>query len=606
MNFDFSKIRDLLSEVVPSKQFEDMAYRLKALIFRMTNIRNSVKTGVLGFVAVTIVTLTLGPILFFLWTSIWDGYPGQLTGQFTVNHYISVYLDGFYDVQTLLSNSLVVAFGMTLIAILLGLMFAWLLVRTNLPTKGAIELVIISPYAVPGYIYAIIYITTYGPERGLVSTFVMELLGLQSSPFALYSVWGITVVAGINAVTTIYLLLVPALQNMDPALEEVGRVHGAKMRNTIRSITFPLILPAIASGALVTFLRGMGQFSVVDILGSRNGFDVYATAIWSAIRQFSPPRYGEASALAISLLLLTIVLVWYYRKITSRKEDFMTITGRGGQPQRWDLGKWRWPIAIGVWVVISVIWLLPILVMVMVSFHTMWPGYPDLSKLTLSHYETAITNPRLRHAFVNSVLVSLSGATIGTILVFGLAYYTERTKYRFRKLIDVLSLSPLAIPGIILGASVLFAFLWLGNIHPLVNLYDTLWIIIIGSVIVYLPFSSRIAIGNMVQIHSDIEESARVYGATWFQQLREIFLPLSKKTIVIIWFYLLIHIFQLLTIAIMTYTSNTEVAPIAIFNIFNQQANIEFVSAVSTLFIAIMVIILGIFRYYGLTFYEMD
>jgi iron(III) transport system permease protein len=139
-----------------------------------------------------------------------------------------------------------------------------------------------------------------------------------------------------------------------------------------------------------------------------------------------------------------------------------------------------------------------------------------------------------------------------------------------------------------------------------INLYGTLWIIIIGSVIVYLPFSSRIAIGNIVQIHSDLEESARVFGASWLQQMREIFLPLSKKTTAILWFYLLIHIFQLLTIAIMTYTSKTEVAPVAVFSIFNQQANIEFVSAVSTIFIGLMVLVLLVFRYFGITFYELE
>lgn len=606
MKIELQKIQKMLSGRALRRRVNTVVDRLKSFIFHTASIKNPVKSGVLGVVAIAIISLTLAPILFFLWTSVWEGYPGQLSGNFTITHYVSVYLKGFYNIPTLLTNSIFVAFGMTIIAIVLGVIFAWLLVRTNLPTKGAIELVIISPYAVPGYIYAIIYITTYGPKRGLISTFLVDSLGLQSSPFALFSPWGITFVAGINAVTTIYLLLVPALQNMDPALEEVGRVHGAKMRNTIRSITLPLILPAIASGALVTFLRGMGEFSVVDILGSRNNYDVYATAIWKAIRQYSPPRYGEASALALSLLLLTIVLVWYYRKITSRKANFMTVTGRGGQPHRWDLGKWRWPVTIGVWILISVIWLLPILVMVMVSFHTMWPGHPDPAKFTVSHYVSAITSARLRHAFVNSVIVSVSGASIGTFLVFGLAYYTERTRYRFRKLLDVLSLGPLAVPGIILGASVLFTFLWIGNVHPLINLYDSLWIIVIGSVIVYLPFSSRIAIGNMVQIHSDIEESARVAGATWLQQLREIFLPLSRKTVVIIWFYLVIHIFQLLTIAIMTYTSDTEVAPIAIFNIFNQQASIEFVSAVSTMFIAVMVAILGIFRYFGMTFYEMN
>lgn len=565
-----------------------------------------VKRTVLGAIALTVALLTLIPLCFFLWTSVWTGYPGQFSAAFTVENFVSVYLEGGYEIPRLLSHSVFVAVGMTLIAVSFGLLLAWLLVRTNLPTKGAMELVIISPYAVPGYIYAIVYVATYGPDTGIVTTYVTELLGLQSSPFPLFSPWGITVVAGINGVTTIYLLTVPALQTMDPALEEAARIHGANIVSTVRSVTFPLILPAIVSGALVTFLRGMGEFSVVDILGSRNNFEVYATAIWEAIRQVSPPQYGEAAALAMSLLVITVVLVWYYRRITSRKADFMTLTGRGGQPRRWDLGRFRWPIAIAVWIVIGVVWLLPILVMVVVSLHSTWAGHLDLSKLTLTHYVSAITDQRLRRAFTNSVFVSVTGATIGTVLVIGLAYYTERTAYRFRRLVDVLSLSPLAIPGIILGSSVLFTFLWIGTLVPFLNLYGTLWIIVVGSVVVYLPFASRIAIGNIVQIHADLEESARIFGASWLQQLREIFLPLSKKTTAIIWFYLAIHIFQLLTIAIMTYTSRTEVAPIAVFNMFHQQANIEFVSAVSTLFIGMMLALLAVFRFFGVTFYELD
>lgn len=587
-----SRVPNVLIEGLPSRD---------SLIPSTWNAR----TVILGTIAGIVVLLTVVPLAFLLWTSIWTGYPGQFAATFTLDNYIAVYLQGSYDVLGLLSHSVFVATGMMLIAMTMGLTFAWLFVRTNLPTKGAMELVLLSPYAVPGYISAIMYITTYGPNSGLVTTFARETLGV-ALPIDIFSPWGITFIVGINGVTAFYLFTVPALQNMDPALEEASRIHGASIHQTVRSISYPLILPAILSGALVTVLRGLGEFSVVEILGVRRGFDVYATAIWAAVRQRAPPEYGESAALAASLLLVTIVLVWYYHHMTSRREDYMTVTGRGYQPNRWDLGKWRWPVALGLWVVIFFVWLLPLLVMVVVSLHSTWTGAVNPTLVTLDHYAAVMASERIWSSFTNSVIVSVSGATLGTILVVGLAYYTERTKYRYRQFVEFLSLTPLAIPGIILGTSVLFTFLWVGKIHPVVNLYGTLAIIVIGSIIVYLPFSSRIAIGNIVQIHDDLEESARVYGASWIEQMSDIFLPLFKNTTAVIWFYLLVHIFQLLTIPIMTYTSDTRVIPVDIFDIYYQQANLEFVSAVSTVFVGLTLAILLLFRLVGITFYDMN
>lgn len=559
----------------------------------------------LGTAVLLVVFLTAIPLVFLLWTSVWSGFPGEFSANLTTENISAVYFGRSFDVVGLFFNSLFIAIGMTVIAMSFGLLFAWLFVRTNLPTKGAMEIAIISPYAVPVYIYAIMYIATYGPNNGVVTTALVEWLGLEAAPFNIYSKWGIAFVVGINAVTTFYLLTAPALQDMDPALEEVSRIHGASIFRTVRSISFPLILPAILSAITVTFLRGLGEFSVVAILGTREGFDVYATAIWAAVRLRAPPRYGEAAALALSLLLITAVLVWYYRTVTSRKEDYMTVTGRGYQPKTWDLGPWRWPIAIGLWIILFVVWILPILVMLLVSLHSTWYGLPDMAVLTLENYVEALANEALRDAFVNSIFVSVGGAFFGTILVVLTAYYTERTSYRFRGFVDLMSLTPLAVPGIILGASVLFTFLWLGKLHSAVDLFGTLWIIMIGSVIVFIPIASRMAVGNIIQIHSDLEESARVFGASWLQSMREVFLPLFKNTTAIIWFYLLIHIFQLLTVPIMTYTSGTEVFPIELFNLWINFAHIELVSAISMLFIGVMFLVLLTFRYFGVTFYEL-
>lgn len=564
------------------------------------------KRIVLGGAVATTTVLVLIPLVFLLWSSVWSGYPGDFSGAFTLENYVAVYLQGAFDVVGLFGNSLFVAAGMVTIAIGFGLGFAWLLVRTNLPTKGGMELVLISPYAVPSYIYAIMYIATYGPDNGLVMTALVQTFGLSAAPVDVFSPGGIVFIVGLNAVTTCYLLTAPALQNMNPALEEVSRIHGASLARTVRSISFPLILPAIGSAVLVTFLRGLGEFSVVAILGAREGFDVYATAIWAAVTLRAPPQYGQAAALSLSLVLITGVLVWYYRKLTARKADFMTVTSRGRTPRTWDLGRWRWPIAAGLWAILLVVWVVPIAVMVLVGLHSVWHGAIDPSSLTLTHFVEAVTAPRLRGAFANSVIVSVGGATFGTVLVVLTAYFTERTTSRFRGLVEFLTLSPLAVPGIIMGTGLIFTALWVGKLHAILDIYGTLWIIMIGSVIVFIPVSSRIAVGNIVQIHSELEESARVFGASWLQQMREVLLPLFKDTTAVLWFYLLIHIFQLLTIPIMTYTTGTEVLPVTVFTLWTRSANLELVSAISTIFIGLTLLVLLLFRSRGITFYRIE
>jgi iron(III) transport system permease protein len=562
------------------------------------------KQVVLGTVVAAVVVLTIIPVIFLLWTSVWSGYPGQFGAQFTAENFLAVYTRGFFDVGGLLANSLVIAIGMTVTGMVIGLTFAWLFVRTNLPTKGPMELVLLSGQAIPGYVYAIMYVTAYGPDNGLVETMLRDVLG-TGLPISIFNPWAIAFVVGVNVIPTYYLLTVPALQDMDPELEEAGRIHGASVFQTLRSVTLPLIKPALLSGAVVTFLYGLGEFSIVAILGARNGYDVYSTAIWRGVTSNYPPAYGEAAALACSLLVLTLALVWYYRTVTQRKEQFMTLSNGGHSSRTWDLGRWRYPLACGLWGVLFVVWILPTLVMLLTSLHASWVGTVDLSTLTATNYVQAVADPTLQEAFVNSVLVAIGGATLGTVLVVGLAYYTERTQGQLRGLVDFLSLTPLAVPGIIMGSSLLFTFLWVGQLIPFLNLYGTLAIIAIGCVVVFLPVASRIAIGNIVQVHSELEEAGRIHGASWLGQMRAIFLPLFRNTTAVIWFFLAIHVFQLLSIPLMTYTTDTIVIPVRLFQLYMYQPNIELVSAISSVFIAMTLVLVVVLRRLGITFYEL-
>jgi iron(III) transport system permease protein len=282
----------------------------------------------------------------------------------------------------------------------------------------------------------------------------------------------------------------------------------------------------------------------------------------------------------------------------------MTLTSSHTRSQLWDLGKWRWPITGVLWLSLLLVWLVPITALIATSLHSTWVGVIDPAKMTPTHYVTALTDPALRSAFTNSVIVAVGSATLGTVVVVGLAYYTERTRGQFRGLVDFLSLTPQAVPGIIIGAGLIFASLWIGKL-PGVTLYGTLLIIIVGSVIVYLPVSSRIAIGNIVQIHDELEEAARIAGASWLRQMREIFLPLFRNTTIVIWFFLAIHIFQLLSIPWMTYTSDTVVIPIELFQLYMYEPALALVAAISVILILLTTLLVIGLRMVGIRFYEL-
>lgn len=588
---------DQIEKVVERNKRRYENYLQRHNYIRTVLARNS-KRAILGTTAVLMLYLVLTPFVFLAWSSFWSGNPGSFEGHFTLQNFIAAYTSP--NTYFLYINSFMIAIGTLAVASFFGISFAWILARTNIPTKGLLELTLLSPYAIAGFLFALMYVFTWAPDVGLLYKFFEAQLGIALP--SVYSVWGIILVTGINKTPTFYLLTIVAFRNLDPSFEEAARIHGAGIFQTIKEISLPVAKPAIAAAMMLTFISGLGIFSIVAILGIPSGFHVFATKIW-VVSSAIPANYGLASVLSASLVVITAVLIWYYRKITKRKEDFMTITGSGYKPKQWDLGKWRWPVAGMMWLVLGVFWILPGIVMVLISFHRGYAGHLELHTLTLEHYKSVLNNPTAQRAFENSLIVGVVGGVFGTAMATLVAYYTERTEFRFRGFVDFMSMTPKAATGIVMGISVLFTYLWAGKYLP-IAIYGTLLIIIIGIVTNYIPTSSRMAVGNIVQIHDELEEVARVSGATWIQQMREIFLPLFSPTLAVIFFYLFIHLFRNLGIAIMTYSPGSEVVAIIIFNKWYMEANLEATAALSTIFIGFMAALLVGLRLIGIKFYE--
>lgn len=565
------------------------------------DLQDGLKKSVLMSVGVFVMYLTVSPFIFMVWTSFWSTRAGNLDGHFTLANFISLYTNPY--TYELFLNTFLVASGMLIGTMTFGVGLAWLFARTNLPTKGWMETMILSPYAVSGYVYAIIFAFILGPQMGFLNRFLMDTFGLAKAPFDIFSIWGIFFVLFVDNITSVYLLVVPAMRNMDPNLEEVSRIHGAGILSTMREVSLPIITPALSGAALLTFLKGLGLFSIIAILGLREKFFVITTQIWIVKARGIGEGQGFSSALATSLLVITAVLIWYHRKITKRKEDFMTITGEGFNPRQWDLGKFRWPIAGMLWVVFIMMWGVPLFFMVLVSLHPVWTGDPMLGQLTLDHYRTIAERPLIIRSVVNTLLIAVVGGLIGTILVTLFMYYTERTELPGRGVADFLSLTPKAAPGVILGLSFLFTYLWIGDFTG-IYLNGSLTLMTLALITNYFPTSSRMAGGSIVQIHGDLEESARISGASWLQSMREVFLPLYKGTLGVLFLYLAIHFAKSVSIPIMLYSTGSEVVSVMIFQFWTQSANFEVVAAFATLAVGSVLAVLLVVRYFGIKFYE--
>ena len=204
----------------------------------------------------------------------------------------------------------------------------------------------------------------------------------------------------------------------------------------------------------------------------------------------------------------------------------------------------------------------------------------------------------------NTLVISFWAAIFGTILVTLAAYYTERTQYRLRGVVDFFLLAPLAFPGIILGTSVLITYLFFNNLLG-ISILGTIWIIVIGVTTNDLPTTSRIAVGNIVQIHKELEEIARVSGANWLEQMGDVFVPLYKGTLGILLFYWFVGATKTLTIPLMLYVGDTEPISVYLFGAWYFQADFEAVAVISIIFMSLMAVILASLKLFDIKFYEL-
>jgi iron(III) transport system permease protein len=489
-------------------------------------------------------------------------------------------------------NSFWFATGSTAVAVAVGTALAFLLTRTNVPFKGVGFLISVLPLIIPGLLNTIAWVILASPRSGYLNRLIEPIVGPEF--FDIFSMGGMIFVQGVDQAPLAFLLMMAAFRGMDPSLEECALVCGAGIPTVLRRITLPLMLPAVWAIVLILVVRGMESFEVPAILGITGGVWVFTSRIWRALDIF-PADFGLAGAYSLSLVVVTMVGVYLYSRLSRRADAFQTVTGKAFRPNMIDLGRYRWAGATfvaGYALVAAVVPMLTILYMSTQRFYAP-PSWESLANMQLTPYLEVIGDSRFLRALGNSFGLGISAATLVMLGMAIVAWLVIRTRARGRWLLDNLVFLPLTIPGLVLGVSLLFVYLRV----PL-PIYGTIWILLIAYVTKYMPYGMRYASNSMYQISSDLEESAMVSGATWWQRTWRVTIPLLKPGLIAGWMYIVVLSVRELSSSILLYSQGSEVLSVLMWQYW-EHGFIPEISALGVMMVLILVLILMLARALG-------
>ncbi|HEU4541787.1 MAG TPA: iron ABC transporter permease [Jiangellaceae bacterium] len=509
---------------------------------------------IIGLAVALVCYLALVPLVYLLWGT----FVGE-DGRLTLTHFQRAYAPGTYDMATLAINSGIFAVGSTALSVVAGTALAYLTVRTDVPFKRLVFAASLVPLIIPGILHTIAWIFLASPRIGLFNYMVEPLLG--PSFFNVFSMGGMIVVDGLHSAPLAFLLMYAAFKSMDPALEESALMSGARLPTVFRRITLPLVRPGLYAAILIMAIKALEAFEVPALLGIPAGTWVFTSRIWRVLSGF-PTDYGQAGAYSLTLLAITTVAVFFQARLSRRGKAFQTITGKGFRPRAMPLGRWRWPATAAVCVYFFVAVIMPIAVLLYAStqrFYTV-PSLDSLSVLTLDNYRYILDHPQAMRATRNSLVLGVGSATA---VMFGMAiisWIVVRTRLPGRWLLDNLAFLPLVVPGLVMGVALLFVYL-----RAPIPIYGTLWILFIAYLTRYMPYGMRYSSTSMYQIAGDLEESAQVSGASWWQQFRRVTLPLLMPGLIAGWIYIVIVSVRELSSSILLYSPGNEVLSIVIW-----------------------------------------
>ncbi|MET7398240.1 iron ABC transporter permease [Dactylosporangium sp. NPDC005572] len=528
--------------------------------------------GVIGYLA-------LVPLYYLIWGTFFDDHG------FTLGGFARAYNDS--QIGSLIGNSVWFAGGSAVLSLSVGTVLAYLNVRTDVPFKALFFAASIIPLVIPGILYTIAWIFLASPDIGLLNKAVEPIVG--EGFFNVFSIWGMIWVEGLHLSPIVFLLMVAAFRSMDPSLEESAFMCGATRLQVFRLVTIPLIRPAIVAAVLIMAVRGLESFEVPALLGLQDGTYVFTSRIYFVLRTY-PPDLAAAGALALGLLVLAMIGVAVSNIAGRSGKSFQTVTGKGFRPRPMELGRWRPIVGAGILLYFFFTVVAPLCVLLYTSLLKFYqpPSLEAFRSMTLDNYQELMHLSQAMTALKNSLFLGIASATIVMAGMAVAAWVVVRSRIPGRQLIDQFAFVPLVIPGLVLGLALSFVYL-----RSPIPIYGTIFILLIAYCTRYMPYGMRYAVTSMHQISAELEESAHVSGASWWQSFRRVLLPLLSPGLLAGWIYILVVSFRELSSSILLYSPGNEVLSILIFEQY-ENGQFTVLSALGVVMVLTLVVLVTV------------
>jgi iron(III) transport system permease protein len=514
------------------------------------------------------------------------------TGAFTLANFHRLITDAAFVGPFLTTLALAVLSSVT--CCLVAAPMGWLVARTDMPLRRTVRLLVTASFVTPPFLGAIAWELLAAPNSGLLNQLFRDITGSPADQHLLniYSFAGLVFVISCYTFPYVFVLVANALDRTPGDLEDASAMLGATTWETARRITVPLALPALLAGALVAFLQAMTLFGSPAILALPAGFHTITTKIWSLFE--FPPKPELAAAAALPLLVLTVILLRAQHMVLGRR-SYTVVGAKNSEPRIIRLGRYKWLALTVSMLVLACPVFLPYFALLNASFSKLASHVVSLNNFTLKNVEFVFFDlDETDLAIKNTFLLGILAATLGTMLAVVIGYITERKAATGHRALAFLATAPIAIPGIVLGVGLFFAYT-----KPPFVLYGTLWILLIAYITLAMPAAYQQMQSAFRAVHPELEDASRILGATRLRALWQITAPLLRTSVIATWCFIFVGVIRELSAAVMLFTSQTKVLSVLIFDL-NESGDLAAISVLGVFMLIITSVVVALANTLGL------
>lgn len=519
----------------------------------------------------------------------------EAAGSYTLYHWNKTFASGeVYSTFVIpLVNSLMCAVFSCLIAIAVGGMFAWLVIRTDMYCKKLCSTLFMFLYIMPGWTLAIAWTNFFKNSLIGGTTGIFEAVtGLATPNWFAYGFFPIVLVTGLHYAPYAYILIGGILKNMDSNLEEAAQILKTSRFRIFAMVTLPLVKPAVLSTILLVFASGLSVFSTAQFLGLPVNFYTLATKMYSYLNGTNP---GRGYVYAVVMLVLSFSILYLNQRMLGTRKSYTTVSGKSSNVSLTRLRKGRRVVSTVVVVFVVAVTLLPFVSFATESL-TQVKGDYSLSNFTLRYwiaedagigFSGIFRNPTFWKALKNTLLLalccSLGAGTVGCLAGYGIA---RKWGTKLSATVNSLTFLPYLIPSIALSAIYLSMFSIRRGFIP--ALYGTYAMLVLIGVVKYLPMASRSGLNSMFQISATLEESAMIMGIPWYKRMCRILIPIQKTSIMSGYLLPFISCTREMELFVLLYTPGSVLLTTLLF-MYNQKGYEQFANAITLLIVIIVI-----------------